>query len=42
MTSRLADPDRQARAVKLMLAVVGAVLMAVGWFRWSDLVGLFQ
>ena len=38
--ARLADPDRQSRAVKLMLAIVGAILLAIGWFRWGT--GLFQ
>jgi hypothetical protein len=40
--TRLADPDRQSRAVRLMLAVVGAVLLAIGWFRWSSGLGWFQ
>jgi hypothetical protein len=29
------DANRQARAVALLLAVVGAVLCLVGWFEWA-------
>jgi hypothetical protein len=31
------DPDRQSRAVCLMLTAVGAVLLVVGWSRWMNL-----
>ena len=37
-----ADSERQTRAVKLMLALVGAVVLIVGWFQWGTLVGLFR
>jgi hypothetical protein len=29
------DPNRQARAVALLLAIVGAVLCLVGWLEWA-------
>lgn len=38
----LADPDRQARGVKLMLAVFGAILLAIGWFQWGTLMDLIR
>lgn len=28
--------DWQARAVRLMLAILGATLGAVGWYRWFE------
>jgi hypothetical protein len=33
------DPDRQSRAVWLMLTAVGASLLVVGWCRWLSLKG---
>ena len=30
------DPDRQSRALWLMLTAVGALLMVVGWSRWLN------
>lgn len=29
------DAHRQARAVALLLAIVGAVLSLVGWLEWA-------
>jgi hypothetical protein len=29
------DADRQARAVALLLAIVGAILCLVGWLEWA-------
>jgi hypothetical protein len=29
-------PDRQAQFVRLLLLIVGAWLLAVGWFRWLE------
>jgi hypothetical protein len=29
------DTNRQARAIALMLAVVGAVLSLLGWLEWA-------
>ena len=29
------DTNRQARAVAVMLAVVGAILWVVGWLEWA-------
>ena len=29
-------PDRLTSAVWLMLAVLGAVLAVVGWYRWAS------
>lgn len=37
---RVVDTERQSRAVKLMLAVVGAILLAIGWWQWGS--GMFQ
>jgi hypothetical protein len=28
-------PDRQAQLVRLLLMIVGAALLAVGWIRWA-------
>jgi hypothetical protein len=28
--------DRQAQLVRLILVIVGAVLLAVGWYRWAN------
>jgi hypothetical protein len=28
-------PDRQAQLVRLMLAILGAFLAIVGWYRWA-------
>lgn len=28
-------PDRQAQLVRLMLAILGAFLLTVGWYRWA-------
>ena len=28
-------PDRQSRLVWLLLAIVGAILCIVGWYRWA-------
>jgi hypothetical protein len=28
-------PDRQAQLVRLMLAILGAFLLVVGWYRWA-------
>jgi hypothetical protein len=33
------SPDRMALRVKLMLAILGAVLLLVGWYRWFSQVG---
>ena len=41
MTERL-DSERQTRAVRLMLAIVGAFVLVFGWFQWSRLVELFR
>jgi hypothetical protein len=32
---RTIDTNRQARAVALLLALVGAVLCVVGWLEWA-------
>jgi hypothetical protein len=37
MAPRTADP--QTLRLWLMLAVVGAILCLVGWYRWGMLVG---
>ena len=39
--TRVVDTERQSRGVKLMLAIVGAILLAIGWWRWSAGTGLF-
>jgi hypothetical protein len=31
----LLDTNRQARAVALLLAVVGGILCLVGWLEWA-------
>jgi hypothetical protein len=28
-------PDRQAQLVRLLLALLGAFLSIVGWYRWA-------
>lgn len=28
-------PDRQAQLVRVMLAILGGVLLVVGWYRWA-------
>jgi hypothetical protein len=28
------QPDRQAQLIRLMLMIVGAFLLVVGWIRW--------
>ena len=33
------SPDRMAMRVKLMLAVLGAFLLLVGWYRWFSHAG---
>ena len=30
------SPDRQAQLVRLMLMIVGALLLVVGWVRWMQ------
>ena len=30
----LIDPDRQSRVVWMIVAIIGAVLCVVGWYRW--------
>jgi hypothetical protein len=35
VTCAIADADRQARSVSLMLAVLGMFLLIVGWSRWA-------
>jgi hypothetical protein len=29
------DIDRQAQFIRLILFILGAVLMIVGWYRWA-------
>jgi hypothetical protein len=36
------DSERQDRGVKLMLALLGAAVLAFGWLRWATLVGLLR
>jgi type II secretory pathway component PulM len=33
------SPDRMAMRVKLMLAILGAFLLLVGWYRWFSHAG---
>jgi hypothetical protein len=30
------NPDRQAMWIRFMLAILGAVLTSVGWWRWAS------
>lgn len=30
------SPDVQAQAIRLLLALLGAVLASVGWIRWAS------
>ena len=39
--ANVVDTERQSRGVTLMLAIVGAVLLAIGWWRWGAGTGLF-
>jgi hypothetical protein len=29
------DPDRQSRLVWFVLAILGAILCVIGWYRWA-------
>jgi hypothetical protein len=29
------DPGKQSRLLSLMLAILGLILLAVGWYRWA-------
>ncbi len=29
-------PDRQAMFMRLLLAILGATLLLIGWYRWAS------
>ena len=33
------DSDRQARALQLVLAILGVILCLIAWLQWARLIG---